>query len=293
MKGGEAIWSLLEGEGCPIVSWLKEEGSMRSRRNGFTLIELLVVIAIISILAGILFPVFAQAREKARGIACISNLMQLGKALQMYLQDYDGTYPAKVSPCDTGAGGEKYSLMWWDQLFTYVKNWEVFRCPSASQPEEWPSNCYPVGGPDLRARPWANNYGYNEQIARGWHPLRHCNGVSNSEPTIKWPSETLVLADCWNNMLSPWARTRDGILVRVAYANGPGDCRFPINGPGGGGPCPPGVDPFAAGSQLSRHQGGANLLFADSHAKWYKAESIRGWGQGGTIRACAYEINGS
>src|SRR5712691_2815892 len=66
---------------------------LRSRRGGFTLIELLVVIAIIAILAAILFPVFAQARGKARQATCTSNLNQLGKAMFMYVQDYDETFP--------------------------------------------------------------------------------------------------------------------------------------------------------------------------------------------------------
>lgn len=63
------------------------------QRRGFTLIELLVVIAIIAILAAILFPVFAQAREKARQTTCVSNLKQIGTAFMMYVQDYDETYP--------------------------------------------------------------------------------------------------------------------------------------------------------------------------------------------------------
>src|SRR3954463_10057123 len=65
---------------------------MLKRQNGFTLIELLVVIAIIAILAAILFPVFAQAREKARAISCLSNMNQLGKSTMMYVQDYDEQY---------------------------------------------------------------------------------------------------------------------------------------------------------------------------------------------------------
>src|SRR5581483_3910255 len=76
----------------PGPSWRKGEHRM-SKRNGFTLIELLVVIAIIAILAAILFPVFAQAREKARAITCLSNIRQLGLANRMYVQDYDEKLP--------------------------------------------------------------------------------------------------------------------------------------------------------------------------------------------------------
>jgi len=92
---------------------------MVSRRKGFTLIELLVVIAIIAILAAILFPVFAQARAKARGISCLSNCKQLGLSYAMYVQDFDET-----SPNGRGGGWE-----WWTEMQPYIKNINMLYCP--------------------------------------------------------------------------------------------------------------------------------------------------------------------
>jgi prepilin-type N-terminal cleavage/methylation domain-containing protein/prepilin-type processing-associated H-X9-DG protein len=104
------------------------------RRKGFTLIELLVVIAIIAILAAILFPVFAQAREKARTASCQSNLKQIGLAAAMYVQDYDERWVSGLlwgttwlDPMDDPA----WQPNWWSQLQPYVKNRGLFLCPSA------------------------------------------------------------------------------------------------------------------------------------------------------------------
>src|SRR2546423_3994705 len=98
------------------------------KRHGFTLIELLVVIAIIAILAAILFPVFAQAREKARQASCLSNTKQLGTGIMMYAQDYDEYMPY----------GYMYNLpqqtqlwYWQDLVQPYIKNYGVYVCPSA------------------------------------------------------------------------------------------------------------------------------------------------------------------
>ena len=110
-------------------------------RNGFTLIELLTVIAIIAILAGLLFPVFAAARGKAREITCVSNLRQIGLAIKMYTQDYDELYPWAVDPTD------KYTPGIWspfpqfqaeipfmpfmhEVLQPYIKSQELFHCPA-------------------------------------------------------------------------------------------------------------------------------------------------------------------
>ncbi|HZT43620.1 MAG TPA: DUF1559 domain-containing protein [Chthonomonadaceae bacterium] len=120
--------------------------SYRTRnRQAFTLIELLVVIAIIAILAAILFPVFAQAREKARSISCLSNWKQLDTAVQMYVQDYDESFPywnwtlnadgsggsfmcSGLNSGPTGGCGH-FESFWVNAIYPYVKNGQIFYCP--------------------------------------------------------------------------------------------------------------------------------------------------------------------
>ncbi|MDE2125070.1 MAG: prepilin-type N-terminal cleavage/methylation domain-containing protein [Armatimonadetes bacterium] len=117
------------------------------RRAGFTLIELLVVIAIIAILAAILFPVFAQAREKARQTVCLSNEKELGLAFGLYVEDYDETFPMdQYDAYMTGGAPDDTSLIFWtDVLYPYIKNGDrygnytwgvdgVYVCPSYPQP---------------------------------------------------------------------------------------------------------------------------------------------------------------
>ena len=123
-------------------------------KKGFTLIELLVVIAIIAILAAILFPVFAQAREKARQASCLSNTKQMGTAIQLYVDDYDECFPALLQGGLAGYGTDvptqytdathRYSsdgfgqfdksyglAIWMDEIYSYVKNINMYYCPSA------------------------------------------------------------------------------------------------------------------------------------------------------------------
>lgn len=120
------------------------------KRKGFTLIELLVVIAIIAILAAILFPVFARAREKARQTACTSNLKQLASAMMMYLQDWDETFPydeftitggagrlPKAQPGLEGSTGTEQEINYF--LGPYVNNYAVFECPSDHGSGGWTS----------------------------------------------------------------------------------------------------------------------------------------------------------
>ena len=108
-------------------------------RKGFTLIELLVVIAIIAILAAILFPVFARAREKARQTSCLSNCKQMALAIMMYTDDHDEMLPGYViwTPTEVDrpvAGTTGYYLFWMDVIYPYVKNKKVFICPSYDNP---------------------------------------------------------------------------------------------------------------------------------------------------------------
>ncbi len=120
------------------------------KKNGFTLIELLVVIAIIAILTSMLFPVFGQARAKARQTACQSNLRQIAMAFIQYTNDYDGQFPPVV-PNTTALGG-----CWTSRLMPYVKSEKIFACPSDDS-KPYPDNeSYPYGNN-------INSYAYN-----GW-----------------------------------------------------------------------------------------------------------------------------
>jgi len=143
----------------PKGKYMIRTQSSLSRRGAFTLIELLVVIAIIAILAAILFPVFAQAREKARQASCSSNLKQIVTSTLMYVQDYDETFPQSASwdyPTKGSTTGYSYfvpvkylydktdpSAPVWDSVYanaldSYIKNWQVWGCPNGDTSMQYP-----------------------------------------------------------------------------------------------------------------------------------------------------------
>lgn len=192
---------------------------MQTTKKGFTLIELLVVIAIIAILAAILFPVFAKAREKARQTQCISNLKQIGLASLMYIEDYDDiTYTHRdnngCNPESSACGGSAPSgyfsgtaaqrTFWPSKLQPYVKSWGVFMCPDT--PNAWAqystsgANCgggQGSSGCNGQSYGAENSYGHNDAFLS---PASNFNG-NNKAPNpisiskIQFPSTTILACD--------------------------------------------------------------------------------------------------
>lgn len=195
-------------------------GSVRTTRtHAFTLIELLVVIAIIAILAAILFPVFAQAREKARGISCISNLKQIGLGFLMYTQDYDEAFPVAINDLKNDGGcapqlgwfnaGGGYTLL----IDSYIKNGGVYRCPSAESPfwltgspEGW------CGTPDMdkvaqlkKVAPTGVTYFYRKAFAGAAIPQFAGHSISQAE--LGRPAENYIVVE-----YAAWHRDRKTTL---------------------------------------------------------------------------------
>ena len=256
---------------------------VKREKRGFTLIELLVVIAIIAILAAILFPVFSRAREQARKTACLSNAKQLGLALMMYAQDWDETLPFWRTKCHGDSRYPPGGLFWTEQILPYVKNKDVFRCPSARDEGHSRCWCYPAryGRPD---NDLGSNYGYNELLLNGAisPPWGGCADGCHHIARLAAPSETVVIADNQHDLISPWARIEpEWINPRIAFAN------YNNNGDIACG-CPARltVPLDVALDRHARHTGGAILVFADGHAKWYKGDQIKPKAWGGQLRIC-------
>jgi len=249
------------------------------KRRGFTLIELLVVIAIIAILAAILFPVFAQARESARSTSCLSNLRQIGTSIRMYSQDYDENFPMgtytgprnwevnpDVNPYSTGPGagqcldqlntwtgfnpgdggpaytgcaygGEFYRTLMNVQLGPYIKNKNIWYCPSdAARP---PSSTFMALG--LQSYQWFPNWIYNT-----WCPGSTA-GASGPFPCVKYSDGYRNLND--DAPSERVDRTADRMLFIERGA-------FGWDGP----------DAKPANSNVN-HRRGYNCVFFDGHSK--------------------------
>lgn len=228
------------------------------RGYGFTLIELLVVIAIIAILAAILFPVFATAREKARQSSCENNEKQIGLALIQYTQDYDDAYPiyyynTQVTP-NAWVPKANYEPT---ALYPYLKSTAVWMCPSQPAPENWPehhltSNAFGWLAPGATTPYYMDEYLVNDLIA-----VRE--DKSNYSPVSYIPVTMSSLA----------APSTDIAIGELNSKNTSGACdlSFPAFVP----------TEWEAGSAITSlrvgvpHSGGMNVVYCDGHVKWLSA----------------------
>jgi len=220
-------------------------GNRAAGRRGFTLIELLVVIAIIAILAAILFPVFAQARDAARKTACLSNMRQMGNALTMYLQDYDETFHKGFginSPAVNGFGLDTSIDGWtnWPWFYgPYVKNVGIFDCPTS-----------PDGTESLTVDNWGNdgNYGYN------YSGLTRDQGTPpRALAEVEAPADVFVFFDAGDTQVRAGDNNWSGLLEELDLNLNCDDNQITSGR-------------YSKESAL-RHAGRVNVVFADGHAK--------------------------
>jgi prepilin-type N-terminal cleavage/methylation domain-containing protein/prepilin-type processing-associated H-X9-DG protein len=253
--------------------------------TGFTLIELLVVIAIIAILAAILFPVFAQAREKARQTACLSNFKQIGLGMMGYMQDYDGTFPQAVDGPKT---------QWYNMIQPYIKNGEragdtfyygrggVWSCPS------FPSDDNGQG----------QNYGVHEDLfVNNWGKSAAAARPAYSESVLDSPADKIIVAEkglngsnySWESFLTLQGWWADSVMTNGVYDPAKDNSRLSYVNVAGRPNCdrdsPQGQTNWEGPHTVRyRHSGAANVAFADGHAKsmpkgtikWYRNIYVQG-----------------
>jgi len=210
----------------------------KQKEHGFTLIELLVTISIIVILAGILFPVFARARESARRASCLSNLKQVGMGFVMYTQDYDEQFPPAFNYYTST------TLVWWqDALQPYVKTYKIFVCPSNDTPQKY---TYARGTSLGYPSPLFTSYAINESVIP-YYLNGFYYGKGNYLSAYVEPSKTILVLDC--------------TAMEIHYNNS--DTSL--------------YEPGQKMLIAKRHLEGANFVFADGHAKWLKQTQVDMW----------------
>jgi len=233
------------------------------RNRGFTLIELLVVIAIIAILAAILFPVFAQAREKARQTSCLSNMKQIGLGLLMYTQDYDEQFPradytlptgtpSPVNPAATGGFALRINHYKWPAwVMPYIKNNQVFFCPSRKRDDvAWNTNGEIKG----------NGYALNLSISgRPIAPSGENMGfLGGGLAGVQAPADTWILMELRNQVSFSYI-TSNSVLYPAALR----ESWTPYLMPGG-----------VVNKDNAPHGEGLTFAYVDGHAKWMNVKAF-------------------
>lgn len=274
---------------------------LHSRRNGaFTLIELLVVIAIIAILAAILFPVFAQAREKARQVSCLSNTKQMGLGIMMYTQDFDETYPQAYWYRNDANGDAGYE-QWSGLIQPYVKNVGIFVCPSDANRGLPPTNPN-ANNPTVfdNQAPRISYVANSAVLPRKRRSIDPANVVAAA--AIEAPADVIVIAEMTNALScindTSNAGTSGGAFVNKSHRSTNAFMKTASGGTWKGealadyGAPVYAVTPalaqaawaacrtagYAGGAlhvayiQPDRHNGGSNYTFGDGHSKWFKFE---------------------
>jgi len=220
----------------------------RLRSAGFTLIELLVVIAIIAILAAILFPVFARAREKARQTSCLSNQRQIGLAMRVYAQDYDEQWVMAYY-----GTGQPYKYRWQEALVPYMKSAQILVCPSV------PGYVYTSGTYSVPISFGINctKY-YATDASMFWYSL--------ADAQIPFPAKMIVVADAGGAPTYGLPKT-----IGSYYITGP-PTAAPPSGPGS-------FDGTTAtiGYLDWRHNGIFNATFCDGHTKALGTSTLGNW----------------
>ena len=204
--------------------------------RAFTLIELLVVVAVIALLAGILFPVFAQAREKARQVTCLSNARNLGLATLLYTQDYDEQFPLAAYPLPD------FSFFTWQDLVdTYLRNKEIWHCPSSQ-----------VSRLD-QAGKRKSHYGYNVRYLTTIRPDFSNAGRHHavSLAAVSSPSETVLFVDAWASIHPSWCGDDGKFLLPPSAAAA-----------------------HCWGRPNALHAQGCNILWIDGHAQWRRPDQF-------------------
>ena len=240
-------------------------------RKAFTLIELLVVIAIIAILAAILFPAFARARENARRASCQSNLKQIGLALFQYAQDYDETLPIGLD----SSPGSFWGASWVGRVQPYIKSGQVFTCPSDTTSLS--------GSP---AGSLAISYNYNRSITFN-RPDIGFPGPQGKLAAFNSTTKTVMLNEVSGDPVNPITdmlpSNNPAITVSLglngvwqAYKGPTGFVKFETGPMGGRAAAATGGDygGYINDTNKGRHFDGSNFLLADGHVKWYRGSSV-------------------